>query len=288
MAFPRRQFIHVSDLHFGRTDERILAAFEDFITQSAPAVDLLLITGDMTQRATVRQFRQAAAFLKRLPVPNIVAIPGNHDMPMHLPLLRFLNPLSRYRRFIAPLVRESYADDEIFVLGLNTQDRFAVKEGRLSHGQLERFEASFPEVANDPRFKIFLTHHSIFESKLLLKKYDERRERVLAMKPHLILSGHNHRFGVFRRAHDPEELFPLEIKAGTGISVRTREEPNSFNRIELDGHEIHVKVFDFNADRGRFEATAERGQILRGNPASPAPVPATAPDSISDNPPPTK
>lgn len=280
MAFPKRHFIHVSDLHFGRTDARVIGAFEDFLGRAG--CDLLLITGDMTQRATVHQFREAAAFLQRLPVPNIVAIPGNHDMPMHRPLLRFLNPLSRYRRFVAPLVRDRYADDEILVLGLNTHDRFAVKEGRLSHGQIARYETDFPEVANDPRFKILLTHHSMFESKLLLKKYDERRERLLAMKPHLILSGHNHRFGVFRRAHDPAELFPLEIKAGTGVSVRTREEPNSFNLIELAEHEIHVKVFDYEG--GAFRQTQERGQVLHGNPAHPARVPEGADDSITDDP----
>lgn len=283
MAFPNRQFIHVSDLHFGRTDERIIAAFERFIARAQPQFDVVLITGDFTQRATLHQFREAASFLRRLDVPHIVAIPGNHDMPMHLPFLRFLTPLSRYRRYIEPLVKDVFEDDEILVLGLNTQDRWSVKEGRLSNKQISRFEIGYPEVANDPRFKIVLTHHSMFESKILLQKYDERRERVLAMKPHLILSGHNHRFGVFRRAHDPNELFPLEIKAGTGVSVRTREEPNSFNVIELRDDEIHVQVYDYDASAGDFRRTQDRSQVLRGNPASPAPVPEGEAAAFTDS-----
>ena len=58
------RLVHLSDLHFGAHDEAIVAAVEREVDKAGP--DLVIISGDFTQRARTEQFREACAFLERL------------------------------------------------------------------------------------------------------------------------------------------------------------------------------------------------------------------------------
>ena len=71
-----RTLVHISDLHFGRTDPALLAPLRERIAKIAP--HLVVVSGDLTQRARRWQFREAKAFLDTLPQPQIV-VPGNQD-----------------------------------------------------------------------------------------------------------------------------------------------------------------------------------------------------------------
>lgn len=44
--------------------------------------DLILISGDLTQRARTHEFRLAKEFIRKLPAPVLV-VPGNHDIPLY-------------------------------------------------------------------------------------------------------------------------------------------------------------------------------------------------------------
>ena len=92
-----RSIVHLSDIHFGRVNPHVIAPMIEAITRAAP--DLVAVSGDLTQRARSYQFREARAFLDRLPTPQIV-VPGNHDVPLHNVAARFLQPLRGYRRYI--------------------------------------------------------------------------------------------------------------------------------------------------------------------------------------------
>ncbi len=59
------RLIHLSGLHFGAHDERLVDAVEARIDETKP--DLVVVSGDFTQRARTEQFKQACAFLGRLP-----------------------------------------------------------------------------------------------------------------------------------------------------------------------------------------------------------------------------
>ena len=95
---PMRTIVHLSDIHFGRVDPRLVAPLVDAVRAAAP--DLVAVSGDLTQRARRRQFEQARAFLDKLP-PPILAVPGNHDVPLFNLPARFLDPFGGYRRHIA-------------------------------------------------------------------------------------------------------------------------------------------------------------------------------------------
>src|SRR5215213_12041328 len=104
-----RTLVHISDLHFGRLDPRTVPALRDAILASRP--DILVVSGDLTQRARNAQFASARRFLDSLPVPRVV-VPGNHDVPLYNLMARWLWPLAAYRRHIEDDIEPFYADGE--------------------------------------------------------------------------------------------------------------------------------------------------------------------------------
>ena len=56
-----RTIVHLSDIHFGRVDSRLVAPLVSTIHTVAP--NLVAISGDLTQRARRSEFQQARAFL---------------------------------------------------------------------------------------------------------------------------------------------------------------------------------------------------------------------------------
>src|SRR6266550_2681089 len=128
-----RTLVHLSDLHFGRVDEQIIEPLISAVTEINP--DLVAVSGDLTQRARSRQFRDARAFLNALPQPQIV-VPGNHDVPLHNVFTRFLRPLDKYKRHITGDLHPTYVDDEIVVVGVNTARSLTIKGGRINADQV--------------------------------------------------------------------------------------------------------------------------------------------------------
>src|ERR1044072_4380687 len=99
------RLVHLSDLHFGAHDDRLVEAVEHAVDELKP--DLVVISGDFTQRARTEQFRDACEFLSRMRDRghDVLGVPGNHDVPLYDVLRRFLSPLARYRRYIDDTLR---------------------------------------------------------------------------------------------------------------------------------------------------------------------------------------
>ena len=150
-----RTLVHLSDLHFGRVDEALLAPLRTCIEGLSP--DLVVVSGDLTQRARSHQFQEARAWLDTLPGPQII-VPGNHDIPMFNVLARFLTPLSKYRRHVTDDLAPAYVDDEIAVLGLNTARSLTIKDGRINQEQVALLRQRFGEL-DGSRVRIVVTHH---------------------------------------------------------------------------------------------------------------------------------
>src|SRR4051794_15727377 len=108
-----RTIAHISDVHFGTVDPRVADALVREINARSPS--LLVVSGDLTQRARAGQYKQAAEFLARFNSPRLV-VPGNHDIPLFNLLRRFFWPLTRYRRHITPDLRPMFRDDEMIVI----------------------------------------------------------------------------------------------------------------------------------------------------------------------------
>src|SRR5665647_263874 len=112
-----RAIAHISDLHFGAEDDRVVEGLSEDIVGFHPSV--VVITGDLTQRARKRQFEAAGAFIRKLSVPCLV-VPGNHDIPFYNVFRRALQPLRWYRHSIATELNPVFQDDELMILGANT------------------------------------------------------------------------------------------------------------------------------------------------------------------------
>src|SRR5215218_2034211 len=130
-----RTIVHLSDLHFGRLDARVVEPLLAAIRDLSP--ELIAISGDLTQRARRTQFAAARAFIRSLEHPYLV-VPGNHDVPLYDVARRFLRPLARYKRFVAVDLEPAHVDGEIAVVGLNSARSLTFGRGRLNRPQIER------------------------------------------------------------------------------------------------------------------------------------------------------
>ena len=238
---------HLSDLHFGRVERATLEPLRRRVVELAP--DLVVISGDLTQRARAQQFREARAFLDSLPGPQIV-VPGNHDVPLYNVLARFLRPLAGYRRAIGADLEPSYVDDEIAVLGINTARSFVFKGGRVSEAQLARVEQKLCRVREEV-VKILVTHHPFMAL-----------ERLARCGVDVFVAGHLHTASIGDAAHRVAGMSALLVQAGTATSSRTREEPNSFNLLRISRRRVEVRQYALR--RGSFVPAAvdafQRGQ----------------------------
>jgi 3',5'-cyclic AMP phosphodiesterase CpdA len=215
-----RLLLHLSDLHFGRVPEGMADALVAVSQEIAP--DVVIVSGDLTQRAKAEEFEQARAFLDRLPGPQIV-IPGNHDVPLYNPYGRFVERLTRFRRYITEDLAPAYVDAEVAVFGINTARSLTWKNGRINARQIETVRALLCEAGPDV-MRVVATHHPSDIATEALASW-------AACGADLLLCGHLH-IGA-----TAIEGGTLVVNAGTAISTRGRGQANSFNVIRVEGRE---------------------------------------------------
>jgi 3',5'-cyclic AMP phosphodiesterase CpdA len=94
------KILHGSDFHFGSPHlPQVTLGFKRLVNDINPNV--IVLSGDFTQRAKVEEYRQARSFLDSLPnIPTIVT-PGNHDIPLYRLSQRLFNPFRNYQEFIS-------------------------------------------------------------------------------------------------------------------------------------------------------------------------------------------
>lgn len=242
---------HLSDVHFGRHDPQIVAAVEASLSERKP--DLVVISGDFTQRARVVQYRLAREFVGRLEKAglHVLAVPGNHDVPLYDVFRRFARPLHRYQRFIDDDLCPYWENEELAVLGINTARSLTIKDGSVSHEQLDMIRQRFSQ-AGDGRLRVLVTHHPLFAMPLgedeAPTKVANRSDDALAAAADagvdMLLAGHFHRSFARSAREMVDNVGPaLVVQAGTATSVRLRGgETQSFNWIEADKDGIRLEV----------------------------------------------
>jgi 3',5'-cyclic AMP phosphodiesterase CpdA len=250
-----RTLVHLSDLHFGRTDPAILQPLIRFIAGVAP--DLVAVSGDLTQRARTAEFLAAKEFLGAIPFPQIV-VPGNHDVPLHNVFSRFIRKLDRYTRYICKDLQPFFADAEMAVVGVNTARSFTWKDGRINRGQLEQLRASMATVGPDLT-KIVVTHHPFDLPEGASGKVVGRSQLAIATLAEcgvdLLLAGHFHiaHTGQTAKRYKLPGYSAIIVSSGTSTSTRGRGQPNSFNVIRIDRPHLEIERRTWQAATKSFD-----------------------------------
>ena len=242
------RLVHLSDLHFGAHDDDLVLGVERSVDALKP--DLVVVSGDFTQRARTEQFKEACEFLERLRESGqeVLGVPGNHDVPLYDVLRRFLSPLTRYRRYIDETLCPFIEVPGVAVLGINTARSLTFKDGRISEDQVEFIRETFSRT--DPETtRVLVTHHPLYavpvgdEIERAVGRQELALDAIEEAGVDLLLAGHAHHAS----AHDASELVTrsggaLVVKAGTATSTRVREQDQSFNTIDIDGSRVTVTV----------------------------------------------
>jgi len=252
------RLVQISDTHFGTERPAVLQALEAWVHAQAP--DAVLLTGDITQRATRAQFEAARAFVQRLGVPAALAIPGNHDIPLFNLALRGLAPYARYRRAFGPDLEPVLERPDCLVLGLNTTRWYRHQDGEVSAAQIARVERRLQQ-ARAAQLRIVLVHQPVAvtrpeDARNLLHGHAQAVARWSAAGADLVLGGHIH-LPFVRPLPTARPMWA--VQAGTAVSARVRAgTPNSVNLIH--GHTSEgrkrrctVERWDHSQATGRFE-----------------------------------
>ncbi len=264
------RLVHLSDLHFGAHDDELVEAVRQKIDELKP--DLVVISGDFTQRARTEQFKEACSFLEQLRDAGheVLGVPGNHDVPLYDVLRRFLSPLTRYRGYIDETLCPFIELPGIAVLGINTARSLTFKDGRISESQVEFIRETFSRV--DPEaVRVLVTHHPLLDIPVgeELERAVGRQELALDAVEEagvdLLLAGHAHHAAI----HHARDLVTrsggsLVVQAGTATSTRVREQGQSFNTIDIDHACVEVTVNAWSGDT-YIPADAQRYEYQDGH-----------------------
>jgi 3',5'-cyclic AMP phosphodiesterase CpdA len=279
-----RTIVHVSDLHFGRVDPALLEPLRDAVHELHP--ELLVVSGDLTQRARRAQFKRAAAFLDTLPRPQLV-VPGNHDVPLYDVARRFLAPLARFRRSIEAEEFPYYEDAEIAAIGVNTARSLTFKGGRINHEQVAEVERRFRGLP-EPVTRIVVSHHPFDlpeggDESDLVGRAGMAMQAFAGCGVDVFLSGHLHatHAASTARRYRIEGYAALVVQAGTATSTRERGEANAFNVLRIGARSLGLETWSWRAPERRFRPSApHRFAWIEGRgwgPEESMPGPATVP-----------
>lgn len=255
--------IHISDVHFGKADYAVVERLREKITEIAP--NLLIVSGDLTQRARSAQFIEARKFLDSLPKPQIV-VPGNHDVPMYNVFARFAAPLEKYKKYITDDLEPFYSDDELAVIGINTARSLTIKDGRINEKQIVAIREKMCSL-DDRMLKAVVTHHPFdlpegFDNDDIVENAEKAMPLIADCGADVFFSGHLHVSHITHTANRyplPSGRNALIIQAGTASSTRVRGEVNSFNLIEYEFPNLIVKRFECgNAENGFRESESQQ------------------------------
>ncbi len=255
--------LQVSDPHFGTERPAVVDALVRLALVLKPQV--LLLSGDITQRATRAQFEAARAFVQRLRVPHCVAVPGNHDIPLWQLPLRLLRPYARYSAAFGADLEPSLDADDLLLLAVNTTRWWRHQDGQLSATQIERVTQRLARARPGQR-RVVMVHQP-----LAVTRPEDQKNRLHghaaalrawgAAGVDLIIGGHIHLPFVLPLAGGG-----WAVQAGTAVSSRVRTGfGNSVNLIRIDAaapERAVVERWDHDQALGDF-VPRERHDLLR-------------------------
>ena len=254
--------MQISDPHFGTAQPVVMQALARLAKTEKP--DVLVLSGDITQRAQKSEFAQARAFCDSLGIPRLLAIPGNHDIPLFNLFQRFFKPYGRYLAAFGPELEPVVSTPLLLVIGVKTTRRSRHKNGEVSRAQITRVAAELKR--SDPAHRrIVVVHQPVH-----VMHTEDQHDRLRGWEPavhawsqagaDIVMGGHIHLpslCDLSARMSGLTRRFWC-VQAGMALSTRVRAgNPNSVNMLRYQGLDqpfpCQLERWDFQAASGHFE-----------------------------------
>jgi 3',5'-cyclic AMP phosphodiesterase CpdA len=232
--------LHLSDTHFGTEQAQVVEALVALAAELRP--EMVVLSGDITQRARPAQFRAAKAFVDRLGAP-VLAIPGNHDIALFDLWTRLTRPYAGFSTVFGTDLEPMYTSPDWLVVGINTTRARRHKHGAVSKAQAARV-ARLLALARPEQLRVVVVHQPAAvpcasEHANLLRGHADATRLWAEAGADLVLGGHIHLpytlpiSGLARRL--------CVVQAGTAVSSRTRPGvPNSVNVLRWHSGADHA------------------------------------------------
>jgi 3',5'-cyclic AMP phosphodiesterase CpdA len=268
--------LQISDAHFGTERPPVVQALLQLARDQAP--DLVVMSGDITQRARRSQFKAARAFIDQLKPAALLTIPGNHDIPLFNLALRAFAPYSNYSRAFGKNLEPLFESANLLVIGVNTTRPYKHVDGELSPQQIERVADRLRHAAPS-QLRIIVVHQPVLairesDADNLLDGHRRAIPAWAAAGGDIIMGGHIH-LPYVRSLQTTFDALPRDIwtvQAGTAVSSRLREGiTNSVNLIRCNGaqspRQCMVERWDYIAMSSRFERHTSQELTFDGSTA---------------------
>ena len=266
------KLLQISDLHFGTELPDVVQALRALSNDKKP--DVLVVSGDITQRATPDEFSRARAFCDSLGAPHMVALPGNHDVPLYNLFARMVEPYAAYRKFFGQQLESELITPALCLVSVNTTRWWRHKNGEVSAAQIERVCKQLSH-AMPQQLRVVVVHQPVH----VMRPQDEH-DRLQGWQPavrawaaagaDIVMGGHIHLPYVCELSSTALALSRRMwcVQAGTAVSSRVRHEaPNSVNLLVFspgdEGPYCAVERWDYRAGTGRFALAHTSGLNLQ-------------------------
>ena len=223
--------LQISDPHFGTEQPPVVEALVALAWQQRP--DLLVLSGDITQRARPAQFQAARAFMDRLGAP-VLAVPGNHDLPLFDLWTRLRRPYGRHIAAFGIDLEPVHSSPDLLVVCVNTTRVWRHKHGEVSALQIDRVARTLAG-AGAAQLRVVVVHQPVAVTRAedvpnRLRGHAAALQRWAAAGADLVMGGHIHLPYVMALHGLARPMWA--VQAGTAVSSRVRRDvPNSVNLL---------------------------------------------------------
>ena len=266
------RLLHFTDVHFGIEDTAACDLAVDFAHAARP--DLVVVSGDITQKGLRGEFRDAAAWLARLPKPQIIC-PGNHDVPYYHTIGRIAYPWRRFDRVIGTAWRHGVNLPGLAVQSLNSarglQLRLNWSKGVVDLSDVDTAIARLRRAPAEA-LRVFVLHHPLVEVTGTPMTAETQRgraaaEALCAGEVDLIMTGHIH--SPFANTLPYGDGKTIATGAST-LSRRIRGTPAGFNQLDIDEDTVTVTAMAWKNGGYCTERTWVLSRRVRVQPAAKA------------------
>ena len=256
------RLLQISDMHFGTEQPAVVEALRVLSHDKKP--DVLMVTGDITQRATHEQFSRAKTFCDSLGIAQTLSLPGNHDIPLFNLFSRVLSPYAAYKKAFGATLEPVLITPTLCVATVNTTRWWRHKNGEVSAAQIDRV-CRLLSRATAQQLRVVAVHQPVHvlrpqDEHDRLRGWQKAVQAWSAAGADIVMGGHIHLPYVCELSSIVSGLNRRMwcVQAGTAVSSRIRREaPNSVNLVEFnvesDGLRCRVERWDFQKAGRGFE-----------------------------------